>query len=386
MSRLRIDSTEGRTMKRWIILWSLGAVFLTIGWTRAEEPQLTVWRGKVEKKGSLTIVSNPKNPLYPSDVFRLKEDMSIGAAGGVKDYSFFRAWYIVVDEEGNIYVMDAGDTCVKIYDDHGKYLSSVGRKGQGPGELQNPNSIHLISGNRLVFEDFYRCLNIYAKEGQFINSRSTANLGFIDVLVTPENRIVARVNAVTSGQNGKELRVYDGQLKLLRTLLFMPEEPHDRQVARPFAGGFHLVLSQFDRAVVCYKDDYEIEIHDIRGDSNMCVRKEYDRIKITKEEIDEVTKKMRGRRIDIPAYHPAVQGISGDDEGRIYVKTFERTKDGVSFYYDVFDREGRYLVKVPILRSAAPQVWKNRKMYCLEQDEDGFQKVKRYSVLWQIPN
>ena len=51
------------------------------------------------------------------------------------------------------------------------------------------------------------------------------------------------------------------------------------------------------------------------------------------------------------------------------------------FYFDVFNTEGKYIAKVPL--NALPQYWKNRKMYTIEEDEDGYQYVKRYKVTWK---
>lgn len=150
-------------MKGRIVLPGIVVLALTLGSARAEAPQGPTWQGKMEKKDGLTIVSNPRLPLYRSDAVTLKEDLSIGEAQGGKEYMFFHAWGIDVDEGGGIYVMDQGDACIKVYAENGTYLRSIGRKGQGPGELQNPNTIHLIEDNRLVFEDFYRGLNIFTR-------------------------------------------------------------------------------------------------------------------------------------------------------------------------------------------------------------------------------
>ncbi len=369
-------------MKVGIVLPGMIVLALAFGSGLATGPQGPAWQGKMEKKDGLTIVSNPRLPLYRSDAVTLKEDLSFGEAQGGKEYMFFHAWGIDVDEGGGIYVMDQGDACIKVYAENGTYLRSIGRKGQGPGELQNPNTFHLIGNHRLVFEDFYRGLNIFTQEGQFISFLPTSD--FIDVLVTPENRIVARVNAIKSGLRGKEIRVYDGELNLRTALLFIPEEPRDPQVVKPFAGGFHWAQSQGDRVAVSYKDDYEIDVLSLKGGSNLRIRRDFDRVKITKEEIDAMQKWIRGRKADIPEYHPALQGIWADDEGRFYAKTYERTKDDKSFYYDIFDREGRYLARVPIPLTITPRVWKNHAMLGLEEDSEGFQKVKRYSVGWHI--
>ncbi len=66
------------------------------------------------------------------------------------------------------------------------------------------------------------------------------------------------------------------------------------------------------------------------------------------------------------------------------IKTFERTDDGKSLYYDVFDRDGRGLVKLPIPESTRPQVWKGGRMYAIKENAEGRQSVSRYQLIWRL--
>jgi hypothetical protein len=273
-----------------------------------------------------------------------------------------------------------------VFDSRGVFVRRIGSKGQGPGELQNPNSIHLIGGRRLIFEDFIRGLNTFSLEGRFLGLLSTAGQMLRDVAVTPGNRIVARVNADPRGPGGKELRLYDDRFKPLMTLLAMPEEPGNPQVLKPFPAGFHMALDGDERAVVSFKEDYEIEVLDLRGGANKRITRKYDRIKIGKEEIDGAAKYARGRKVEAPERHQAVRGLSTDEAGRIYAATLNRAPEGKSLLYDVFDREGRYLAQVPVPPTAKSLVWMNRKLYCLDQDNEGLPMIKRYAVLWRIPD
>ena len=47
---------------------------------------------------------------------------------------------------------------------------------------------------------------------------------------------------------------------------------------------------------------------------------------------------------EIPKYYSAFGHIGVDDEGRIFVQTWE-TSDTGQYYYDVFDSEGRYIIR-----------------------------------------
>jgi DNA-binding beta-propeller fold protein YncE len=60
---------------------------------------------------------------------------------------------IAVDKEGNIYVLDTGNTRIQKFGPDGKYLATIGRKGQGPGEFINPGGLELDKDGNLVVTD-----------------------------------------------------------------------------------------------------------------------------------------------------------------------------------------------------------------------------------------
>ena len=70
-----------------------------------------------------------------------------------------------------------------------------------------------------------------------------------------------------------------------------------------------------------------------------------------------------------------------DSQGRIFVRTNEKTKEEKGNYYDVFDPEGRYIAKVFL--KERPRVWKKNKMYTIYEDEEGYRFVKRFDVAWK---
>jgi hypothetical protein len=345
-------------------------------------PQKSSWRGTIEYRNGVTVVSNPAEPQYPETVFRLEEELVIGGGeGGAKGELIF-PWYVAVDSDGSIYVMDRGDDCVKVFSKEGGFIRSIGRRGQGPGELQNPNSIHLLANHDLVFEDFIRGLNYFDKDGSF--KRFVPISWLINIWMFPDGRSVTRVNARKDDVAGKEIRYCDADLKTISTLLFLPDQPRDLSVFRPFAPSFSWTVMTGDRLAMAYQTDYKIDIHGLRDSAKEVIQRAGDRVKITSEELAAVKKLLRGRTLDAPAVHPAIQDLQADDEGRLIVKTFEKTKDGLSFYYDVFDREGVFLAKIPLPAHLRPLVWKNRSMYGLEEDAEGNPSLKRFRVNWSF--
>ncbi len=48
-----------------------------------------------------------------------------------------------------------------------------------------------------------------------------------------------------------------------------------------------------------------------------------------------------------------------------------------------FDPEGKYIAKV-LFNINSPLFFKKGKLYTIEEDEDGYQYVKRYKVTWKL--
>jgi hypothetical protein len=79
-------------------------------------------------------------------------------------------------------------------------------------------------------------------------------------------------------------------------------------------------------------------------------------------------------------FHSAFRRFVLSDQGHILVKSWEKAPGGASYYFDLFDAQGRYVSKIPL--KGEPIVWKNGKLYTIEEDDEGYKVVKKYSVTW----
>jgi hypothetical protein len=132
--------------------------------------------------------------------------------------------------------------------------------------------------------------------------------------------------------------------------------------------------------IICgFRESYEFQILDSEGKDVRKVSKDYVPIKISKEE---KKKRKLPQSSELLRYFPAFQDFSVDEEGRFFVQTYERQIDENKFYYDIFDSKGRYFAKIPL--KMKPLFWKKSKLYTIEEDEQGFQKVKRYKITWKF--
>lgn len=60
---------------------------------------------------------------------------------------------VAVDAGGNIYILDCGNARIQKFGPDGKYLATIGRKGQGPGEFMMPDSFDFDKDGNLVVND-----------------------------------------------------------------------------------------------------------------------------------------------------------------------------------------------------------------------------------------
>ena len=82
---------------------------------------------------------------------------------------------------------------------------------------------------------------------------------------------------------------------------------------------------------------------------------------------------------------PAFSGLFFDDQGRILVRTYERAGGKPdSFSYDVFDQDGVYESKVAVpVTLDGNTVWKDGRVYTVENDENGLPLIKRHKIVWK---
>lgn len=376
-------------MKTKITIVSIVLVLSILIMTVSCSQQKTEWEGTIEEVDGVTIVKNPKEPIYSEDIFSLEEELTIGEKQGNEENMFSEIIDVGVDDEENIYILDFKEAHIKVFNKDGEYLTTIGKRGQGPGEIQRPMNIYITPGNEILINDRgARFLRFFTLSGEYIRSISQARLPlFSRPKVDTQHNIVARYTVTAPGNVWTfVLKKFDSKLNELYTIFSYEYEitPNIYNVYPPQC--FWEVKSD-DNIVWGYADKYEFQILDKNGKVNQKIIKDYGPVKITEEEKQKWVKNTFGDK-GIPPdvkvywdkYHNAFQFLNIDDAGRIFVQTYEKASNG--YYYDVFDSEGKYIAKIQL--KMQPRNWKKGKLYTIEEDEEGYQVVKRYNVTWRI--
>mgnify|MGYP001313631363 CR=1 FL=1 len=371
-----MTATAGRTMTTGCLVIALAALVAAC----AREK----WEGTIVKEGDVTIVKNPKKPLFESPVLELEEDLSIGGPLAEGENVFGRILGFVIDDNGAIYVLDQKDSNIKAFDASGRYLRTIGRKGQGPGELFMPMTLSLNrTAGELAVLQLSRRMSYFKTGGTFLRQQPLKDTMALRGQVDSRGNIYVIDLVHGDHDSSYVVKKLSADASMISIMAQAPAPGTDRP--NPFMAIPNFQVDWNDDLVYGCPETYEIQfMSPSDGKVFKKVRLEYDPVPVTEaEKKDRLAAVPPGSGIvyDFSKYHSAYEGFFMSDLGHLIVRTWEKTDDG-KVVCDIFDDEGRFLGRVP-LKSYGISILKG-KYYALEQDEDGYQYIKRYAVTWKV--
>ncbi len=374
------------------LIMSLGSIIVLL-FFKACGSSDSGWGGRIEVRDGVTRVTNPPVPLYPEASLNLEQDLVITGSEDHEPQMLQDIRTLDVDEDGNIYVLDEGAADIKAFDGGGRYLRTIGRKGQGPGEFGLPVGIIITPRSEiLVFDMGQRALKFLSLDGKFIRQLSTADkFQFTGPRFTPDGSMVGSYLRPADKPTA-ELKLFDPELGPLRTIVSLPVTPPPVLhffAARSMTG---LRWNVNHRGEIIWGDflrmEYALHIHDQAGNHIRTLTREYDALPITQNDKEALLRLMFGEGppppqwdIRFPDQYPPFSGFSCDDGGRIYVKVHVKVGAEAGERYDVFDSEGRYAARISL--PVPLMVLKKGLLYTITENEDGFREVKRFRMNWE---
>jgi hypothetical protein len=388
----------------------LVSVFVIFAFYRKQNPQ---WKGTIEKEDGVKVIKNPNEPLYGEITFDLEEDLSIGSEED-ENYMFYRAGPPVVDSEGNILILDRGNYRIQKYDKDGKYLQTIGRQGQGPGEFEMPFTLWMDADDNIYVWDMgRRIIQKFAKSRNFINT-ITSEMSSGDFGITKEGNLIAQT--LTRGERKSDMPLDSDMFfnidlisKEGTKIKTVASFPWMRSIRINTEKGFfspnslcdpQLCLCPIneDLAIYGYALDYSLFAINGKGETVYIIKKDEPPQPITKAEKDKVIDRFMKGQIEnermpqisrskyasalrFPKHKPFYRTIIKDDKDRIYVEKFKFIFDqGDIADFDIFSKDGYYLyqAKIPV---RYPSVIKSAYIYKTEYDQvTGYAKIKRYNI------
>jgi len=352
---------------------------------------------KTNTLGDVKIIQNKKNPNPPKGTptkILIELEMVVGESDDLEK-SFSQLGSFVVDDDGLIYALDFKEQKIKVFDSDGQFLRSFGQKGQGPGELQMPAGLHLAPANELAVDDVLGKKMVYfTKEGQFIREFSYATrLAMVNLLMDPFGSFIGRGMKMEGKEMFFEVAKLDSKMNTLFSI-----DKIGFPILIPGSGTkINLMdmisIYQFDSSGNIYygrNRDYEIKVYTPEGKPVKTIRKDFQPQKITEEDKEEILSRFDNfanmgpvnfrEMFEFPKMFPPFQSFTIDENGRIIVRTWEKGTQKDEFIHDVFDADGRYIARFPSKINFS--VWKNKKVYAADENEEGFNVLKCYKISW----
>jgi len=343
------------------------------------------------------IVLNKKKPDPPKGT-PTKMSLELEAVIGESDdpeKAFSQLSSFAVDDEGTIYALDFKEQKIKVFDDSADFVYAFGEKGQAPGELQMPASIHLAPDNQLAVNDaLSRKIVYFTKQGKYIDHISYATrLQLGNILMDSQGNFLARELKLEGQEMFFETVKLDRDLNPLFSL-----DKMGFPIPLPGSGNKinmmdMISIYQLDSSGNIYygrNQEYEINIYTPEGKLVKSIRKEFQPQKITDEDKEEILGRLDSvsgmspvnlrEMFEFPKMFPPFQYFSIDEADRVIVRSWEKGEKNDEFVHDIFDSEGRFIAQ--FVSKINISIWKNGKAFAIEENDEGFQVIKRYSVRW----
>lgn len=360
------------------------------------------WAGKIEDEDGIEVIHNPEEPLYGEIDLELEEDLVIG--GGEEfdeNYNFRYIRDIEVDDEGNILVVDFRDCRIQKYDKDGKYLQTIGRKGEGPGEFQRPSRTYLAPDGKLYVNEL-RKVHIFNENQEY--ERSIILESFLTSFgVTKEGNIMGYMTTRTEEEMTIDIAMLDPEGKRTKTIASYPDQSVTIQRGNmmiggnpPYSPGLFFCPVDENSGIYGFSSDYKLFMTDASGKIIRRIEKDERLQPTSKDEESEYIKERWDRQRDrggtlsegdirklssFAEYKPFYTNIIMDDEGCLFLpkpKSIMHPEDYT--YFDFFNRQGYYLYRIKI-SDITPRVIKKGYIYTFGTDSDtGYYEVKRFRI------
>ena len=362
----------------------------------------------------------------------LVPEVSIGELEGPDEYLFGTVGSIAVNDDHTVYILDTQAQEIRVFDSTGTYIETLGRRGEGPGELSHAEAIALLPDGRLVVRDpgnsrvqvygpgpgetaewGYRATTAYTDEPMYTDARGRT------LLVTrDQSREDFAWQIVFLGPDGTPLDTVappssDYVQPTLTAENSIGNASNTVSSIVPFSPNFAWALHPGGHFLTGLATEYRIELG--RDDGVLRIERDYDPVRVRDDERrfvrEMITQEMRNTQPNwswngppLPDSKPPFLQLHPGRDGRIWALAWPRLQfldlggdeqdpsgapPGPMMIplwtsYDVFEEDGAFLgtVQVPEGFSAIPvPVFDGDHVWAVERDELGVERVVRYRIL-----
>jgi len=334
---------------------------------------------------------------------RIEEEFSVDTESKETDRKgLFDIDSFDVDSSGNIYFFKARDNDLNLvykFDERGQYVSTFGRQGQGPDEIQAPVFLGVCNKDEIWIQDYGSKISVFDSEGDLINQiRQNSQENFANYPLANGNFLRFRDYTDPESKHRFDILILcDPAFKEIMELGRCDYGPGMRFIQGKKQGTPHVFIFRVSSEKIYLGDegrDYEISVFDENGALQRKIRKKF-RPADAPEEFHANLITNWGRYKDkliLPDKMPPFHYFFLDEDGRLYVKTYEPGEKRGEFIHDIFNSDGVFIARKSL---AGYGLWmypgrdlntakaKNGRLYCIREKENGFKELVVYKMIWE---
>lgn len=344
---------------------------------------------------NVAVYSGDAEPLYEilferQARFGDTDDVYIGSMAGV-----------AVMDDGTLFLADRTEAVIHIYDASGEYQTSIGGKGEGPGEFLSVSSVRLNDGELFALDTQQQRVSVFdAEELNYLQSYSLVgdanDLSGFPLAAEPlsGDRFFVLYNSMQR-ENEKFYRRYlprimdtEGTTLSSEFIEFPPSEmlmlQSDNMIrilSLPFMGEAHIGFNQNEEIVTGFSDRFLFHVLSLEGDTLRSIYHSKTPVPLDRTEmlanIEDENSRKEISAMDIPETRQAFETFYVDDENRFWVSAPTENTDVNEWW--LLEETGEKLAEFSRLATDRVVMLKSDTAYFMETDEEtGLQEIVKY--------
>jgi len=324
------------------------------------------------------------------------------AAQGVTDIYLFD-----VDANGHIYILrpptSPGELVFKFSGD-GNLMTSFAPMGQGPFEVEYPNGILAVGGDRIwILEDPKRKYYVFDLEGIGV-AEKRLGMDYDDIAVLKNGTYL--VNQIKAEDMKAKyfpitLSLFDSEFQKIKELDRF-EKYWNRLIAttiqEKIVCGIDLIFfgkAQDERIYIGNSErGYEILVFDLEGQLFRKIRKEHSSVPVSQGYKEKYLKEFESfmpeyaKKIYFPEHWHPFHSFFPDDEGRLFVMTHESGQNPGEYMFDIFNKDGVFIARTSL--NVHHWGWgqlnasvRGNRLYVVQEKESGYKELVAYKMNWE---
>lgn len=340
------------------------ALAVALAMVAGPAPAAPDWHGSVTQENGVPLIANPSADPGDHQVVQAPERWRLGGENE-NDPLLGLITDVKIDSEGNAYLLDSHMSCIHVLAPDGRLLRTIGREGDGPGELRNARQLALLpDGKVAVMEMLPGNIVVMEKDGTPAPGIQPegfgAGMSHFQGLAADSRGLVLSGMATAISETGatihRTLASYDPSGTQL-AILVSEEETQTGGAIRlgrtdnDFVRYWTLCA---DGRVAVYgpEHDYRLEFYGRSGGLERIVTRDYESLRRTDEDIaeekqrnEELSARFGGRQMgEIDPLERDVTQVIARADGSLWVANSRGARacpEGALGIFDVLDAEGR---------------------------------------------